>query len=181
MMPEPTDQELLARMSAGPREAARDALRVLYHRHAGVVLSFITRLVSDLNDADDLLQETFLSAARNAGSFRRGSARPWLLAIAASRLKTERRARRRRSIREQGAARNDRIEAAPTLRDPELEAQLGELPANERAALDLRFHAGLEHAEVARVLGVSLRTAKSWSARGLERLRSRLGAEEESR
>ena len=47
--------------------------------------------------------------------------------------------------------------------------------------LDLHYHAGLGFREVAEVLGVSLRTAHSWSASGLQRLRKALGALEERR
>lgn len=174
-----SDPHLLARMASGSRPLAREALERLYQRHAPAVLSFISRLVTDMNDAEDILQETFLAASRNARRFRKGSALPWLLSIAASRLKTERRSRRRRDRREEVVAERKRPASFPDEGDLELELALARLPAGERAALDLRFQAGLEHREVARILGVSLRTAKTWSARGLEKLRAILGSDEE--
>jgi len=177
-----TDLALLADVHAGPREPAREALRALYERHAESILTFLCRLESDVNLAEDILQETFLVAARNAGRFRSGSARPWLLSIAASRLRSARRARRRRREREEAVTRSELEEGASGARpDEELERALSTLPATERAVLDLRFHAGLGFREAAEVLGVSLRTAKSWSASGLRRLRKALGVEEEGR
>jgi len=163
-------------MTSGSHEAARDALRTLYERHAGAVLTFLCRLCDDVNVAEDILQESFVVASRNAARFRHGSARAWLCSIAASRLRAARRERARRGRRELAVARPEggQSQAHGEL-DHELEAAMATLPAKERAVLDLRFHAGLGFQEVAQVLGVSLRTAKSWSASGLERLRKALG------
>lgn len=177
-MPLPTDQALLATIQAGTREAARDALRQLYERHADAVFTFLGRLERDVNLCEDILQESFLVAREQAGRFREGSARPWLLAIAAGRLRSARRARRRRTAREERAAGADTSGTWDEAADHELETKLAELPATERAVLDLRFHAGLGFAEIAQVLGVSLRTAKSWSASGLARLRRAMDVEE---
>lgn len=170
---EPPDRELLARMAAGPAEAAREGLRLLYERHGGPVLAFLETLV-DAATAEDLLQETFLAAHRAAAGFQRGSARPWLLTIAARRARDVLRRRGRR--RERGpealaGVRAGELEAGP---DPALEAALASLGARDRAVLELRFTQGLSHPQVACTLGVSLRTAKDWCARALERLRERL-------
>ena len=95
--------------------------------------------------------------------------------MAANRARDQRRATRRRDRRERAAARDERTEAArPSPYDDALEAAVAELPTNLRAALELRFSQGLTHAEVARTLGVSLRTAKGWSSRALDVLRTRL-------
>ena len=181
-MPQRSDEALLAVMASGTRAAALDALRELYERHAETVLAFVCRLEHDVNTAEDILQESFLVASRHAGRFRHGSARPWLLSIAASRLRAERRASRRRGRREAEVARPERQGGESTEAfDRELEAALERLPAKQRAVLDLRFHAGLPFQQVADVLGVSLRTAKTWSAAGLERLQRELGDGERDR
>jgi RNA polymerase sigma-70 factor (sigma-E family) len=49
------------------------------------------------------------------------------------------------------------------------------LPARQRAAVVLRYYLDLPEAEVARQLGVPVGTVKSWTHRGLARLRDRLG------
>ncbi|MDA1265290.1 MAG: sigma-70 family RNA polymerase sigma factor, partial [Planctomycetota bacterium] len=56
----------------------------------------------------------------------------------------------------------------------ELEPVLRALADRDRVVLELRFTQDLTHAQVAAVLGVSERTAKSWAARALEHLRERL-------
>jgi RNA polymerase sigma-70 factor (sigma-E family) len=48
---------------------------------------------------------------------------------------------------------------------------LGRLPARHRSAIVLRFYLDLPEAEVARLLGASPGTVKSWTHRGLARLR----------
>lgn len=172
-MPRRTDQALLADMDQGSLEVSRDALRVLYQRHADAVLTFLARLCRDMHTAEDILQESFLVASQHAGRFREGSARPWLLSIAASRLKSARRSDRRRERRASEAEKLKEPNLEAT-HDEELERALSKLPAKERAVLDLRFHSGLNFREIAEVLGVSLRTAKNWSAAGLERLHKQL-------
>ena len=52
---------------------------------------------------------------------------------------------------------------------------LQHLPPRHRAAIVLRYYLDLPEAEVARLLGVPAGTVKSWTHRGLARLRDRLG------
>ena len=52
---------------------------------------------------------------------------------------------------------------------------LQQLPARQRSAIVLRYYLDLPEAEVARQLGVPVGTVKSWTHRGLARLRERLG------
>ena len=52
---------------------------------------------------------------------------------------------------------------------------LRQLPGRQRMAIVLRYYLDLPEAEVARVLGVPPGTVKSWTHRGLARLRDRLG------
>jgi len=56
-------------------------------------------------------------------------------------------------------------------------AELQRLPARQRSAVVLRFYLDLPEAEVARLLGVPQGTVKSWTHRGLARLRTRLSAQ----
>ena len=170
------DEELMARMARGSSEDARAALAELYQRYASDVERYVRRLCPD-GDTMDCVHETYLAVARNADSFRTGSALPWLLTLASRRALDEQRRKRRRARREESAARSDE-EVSPRV-DGNLEEQLARLPVNLRAVLELRFVDDLRHEDVARVLGVSLRTAKEWSKRGLEMLRERMENEDE--
>ena len=73
------DPHLIALTAAGDRRAFEH----LTERHAAAVLRLATAVTDDPASAEDILQQTFLSAYRNAASFRgEGSARAWLLTIA---------------------------------------------------------------------------------------------------
>ncbi|MDB4942020.1 MAG: polymerase ECF-subfamily sigma factor [Labilithrix sp.] len=83
-----TDTELfegIARGALGP-------LGELFDRHHASVRSFAQRLLASAADADDLVQETFLTASRAAASYEAGaSARPFLLGVAAQLARRRRR------------------------------------------------------------------------------------------
>ena len=170
----PTDADLCHRLAKPQRAAARAALAELYARHAPAVHGFLRRRRVDL--ADDLLQETFLVLARRAHQFEGASARPWLIAIARSLLFKA--ARSEAASRELHALAARHVSAAtPELdsnADRELVHALAQLPAAQNEVLDLRFVQDLTHAQVAQVLGVSLRTAKTRAAQALAALRQLL-------
>lgn len=172
---EPDDTELLRRL-AGPFDAdARRALDVLYRRHAPALRGFLTRFRGvDDEQAEDLMHDTFLTALGHAGSFRSGSARPWLLEIAAKGVRGKRRSERRRSRREREAQGPAEDVGASGPAGDDLGEQLNLLPERLRVVLELRYLQGLSVARVATTLGVSLRTAHSWLREGLERLRQRM-------
>jgi RNA polymerase sigma factor (sigma-70 family) len=75
-----SDAELLSRVAAGEL----GALGTLYDRHCESMRSFVARATCGHADADDIVHDAFLTAARIAARFDgRASARPWLIGIAA--------------------------------------------------------------------------------------------------
>jgi RNA polymerase sigma-70 factor (ECF subfamily) len=82
------DAEILARVAEGDVAA----LGVLYDRYARSILKF-ARHAAPRDDAEDIVQATFLRVLRIAGTFRPDSesARPWLFAIAARVIQGRRR------------------------------------------------------------------------------------------
>ena len=85
--------DLIARASAGDHNAFRDLVEV--HSHELQVHCY--RILGSLQDAEDALQETLVSAWRNLGDFRqRSSLRTWLYQIATNRCLSMLRADSRR-------------------------------------------------------------------------------------
>lgn len=83
-----TDTELFEGVARG----ALGPLGELFDRHHVAVRAFAVRLVANRADADDLVQETFLTASRAAGTFEASeSAKPFLLGIAAQLARRKRR------------------------------------------------------------------------------------------
>ena len=171
-----TGGDLLARIIAGDREA----FAAFYDLHAPVLFGFCVRILKDARDAEDVLQETFVPAWREARRFdaARASVRGWLFAIARSRALDRWRSRRSFEKRVsaadaaalEGAAAPDDAAEAAGLRDFVARA-LARLNENEQAVLKLAYFEGLTQEEVAARLNEPLGTVKSRTRSGLSKLR----------
>ena len=62
---EPTDPELLDRMSSGDREA----LAIIFRRHHGTVYRFSRQMLGSKEAAEDVTQDVFVALAKSAGRF----------------------------------------------------------------------------------------------------------------
>jgi RNA polymerase sigma factor (sigma-70 family) len=171
-----TDGQLLERFAARHEEGAFAAL---LYRHGPMVLGVGRRLLGQVQDAEDVLQATFLLLARKAGSIRRGEAvSGWLHAVA---LRLALRARGQRQMRQerehQAAARQPAgpdFDVAWRELLAVLDEELGRLPARYRAPLVLCYLEGKTQEEARRQLGCPLGTVRSRLARARQLLRERL-------
>jgi RNA polymerase sigma-70 factor (ECF subfamily) len=81
------DPDILRRLADGEI----GALGELYDRYQDPIRRFVARATSDAEDVDDLVHATFLAAAEIAGRYDgRPSCRPWLIGIAAQRIRYRR-------------------------------------------------------------------------------------------
>lgn len=166
------------------RLIARDesALAALYDRHGATAFALALRVVGDRETAEEVVQEGFLSVWRGAATYRpeRGTARGWLLSVVRNRAIDVVRAR---AARPRTTSSEDLVLAA--VDDPEqaaidavtgtaIRAAVATLPAEQRAAVELAYFAGLSYPEIAARMGVPLGTVKSRLRLALERLRARL-------
>lgn len=153
----------------------------------GPVYRFARRLLRDDAAAEDVLQETFLTAHRRLGTWRGdGTFQSWLFAIARSEVLMSRRRRvgepteyePMESLPELGAeagwgqAMDPHALAERLEQHTHLEAALATLEADEREVLLLRDVEGLSGEDTARALGLTLAAMKS----RLHRARLRLVA-----
>ena len=137
----------------------RDALAAIYELHASVVLGVALRLLKDRLEAEDVLQETFLEAWRNATRYNRERAdvAGWLITIARSRAIDR---LRNRAVVMRSAERELREPVAPALSmDQEYDAkrdramvreQVARLPDEQRAVLQLAWNEGLSQLDIAK-------------------------------
>lgn len=175
-----SDEVLLRRI------AARDpkALRELYDRCASVALAVAHRILRSAPEAQDVLQDAFVEAWRNAGQFdaRRGTAVAWLIAITRSRALDRLRARAA-SDRARTALKAEEPPAVPlpiesaTQRQERdrLQQALATLPSEQRDTLQLAYFEGLTQVEIAARLGEPLGTVKTRCRLALEKLARILG------
>jgi RNA polymerase sigma-70 factor (ECF subfamily) len=159
------------------------AFEELYRAQAGRLFSVACRMLGNPADAEDQLQEIFLSAHRKLGSFRGESALgTWLYRLATNHCLDYLRSRAARTSQltetlddEVGRfepGRRGLAEQAITKMD--LERALAQLPDGCRAAFVLHDIEGLEHREVAEALGIAEGTSKSQVHKARLRLRSLL-------
>lgn len=170
-----TDTELIALALA---RQDRAAFGVLVQRHQSAVRRFLRHLTrGDAALADDLAQETFVSAWRSLARFQSGSAfATWLLGIAHNHWRNARRRERPHdSLAEPGTPEPTVAATTPAsdLRH-DLSAALAQLDADEQLVLHLGYQQGLSHVEIAALLDCPLGTVKTHLARGKARLRQLL-------
>jgi RNA polymerase sigma-70 factor, ECF subfamily len=197
------DAALVGEVAAG----SETALGELYDRYADAVHAAASRLTSDRQVAEEVVQETFLALWNRAELFDEnvGSLAAWLHTIARNRTVDRLRAAGRRpnlialsaaaGRDEPDGAALDRLVAAGTVIGgaaadigPEGELAAGELrdvvrdavaglPEAERTAIVLAYREELSQTEIAERLGWPLGTVKTRTRRALLRLREALVAE----
>jgi RNA polymerase sigma-70 factor (ECF subfamily) len=150
----------------------------LMQAHQQGVRGFLRRACGNADEADDLAQETFLSAWERLGQFRgESSLRSWLCGIAYKKMLASRRSSSRARAREHKYFEESDQTASPgdlSMNAPLREA-LAALPVDQRACVALCLAGGYSHAEAAEALEMPLGTVKSHVNRGRERLLAALG------
>jgi RNA polymerase sigma-70 factor (ECF subfamily) len=175
MLMDPAIDPVVARCRAGDREAFEE----LVSRYSLPVLRTARLIVRDEALAEDVCQETFVSAWRQIRSLRGDDVGPWLVRIATNKsISVWRRRHRLQAVMERlpvlsrpgwSASSDERIDLARALT---------RLPVRQRAAVVLHYYHDLTVEATARALGVPSDTAKSWLKAALQRLRRLTGLEE---
>jgi len=182
--------DLLARTGLGDRQAFAQ----LYQRTSGSLFAIILRIQRDRAQAEELLQELYVSVWQGAGGFDAARAHPmtWLTQVARNRAIDSLRRAKARPQTEGFQSRGDDLDdpyddlpgdgpSALDLLDSAVEARrldhcMHGLAPSQRQSLALAFFHGLSHGEVAEQLRQPLGTVKSWVRRGLMTLRTCLDA-----
>lgn len=162
------------------REGAPGAFDELYRLHAPRLYGLTRRLVGR-DDADDVLQEIFLTVYRKLSLYRGESTlSTWLFRLGTNVCLDHLRSRAARSGRLNDALDDghaDDTGAGPILgviARLDLERALDALPPRARAVFVLHDVEGLEHRDVAGLLGVTEGTSKSQLHKARMRLRQLL-------
>ena len=158
-----------------------EAFRLLFARYAPILTRLMVRDVRRRQEADELVQDTFLHLHRSARDFRQGSRlRPWLMTIALN-LKREhfRRKARRPEAPLELDGRRDPVADPPRVAERHdarrhVELALSQLSEGQREVIVLHWFGGLSFPEVAEVVGASTTAVKVRAHRGYERMRALL-------
>jgi RNA polymerase sigma-70 factor (ECF subfamily) len=170
------DLELLDRCVAGDREAFNE----LVLKHQKQLYSMLYRMVSDADDAADILQKTFVKAFTGIQGFeRRSSFRTWLYQIAINLAKN--------LYRDRSRAAKVPLDDVIIRRDPKtletlirketrdrLYRALKELPDKQRMTVMLRIQEQKTFEEIAGIMECSLGTSKANYHHGVQKLKALL-------
>jgi RNA polymerase sigma-70 factor (ECF subfamily) len=174
------DRAVLLRIADGELAALED----LYDRYKTMAYSIAYRITNDTTLAEDVVQDAFLGAWRNAARYveGRGSVKTWLLSIVHHRAIDA--TRRRRPTTELPDPETS-VPAALTLPDvwgevaagldaAMVRSALDALSDVQREALELAYFGGLTQGEIAERTGTPLGTVKSRMRLGLLAMRRSL-------
>jgi RNA polymerase sigma-70 factor, ECF subfamily len=174
------DRDVIARVAAG--EAT--ALEELYDRYRTMAYSIALRVTGDAAAAEDVVQEAFVGAWRNAGRYLegRGSVKTWLLSIVHHRaVDAVRRRRATTELPDRDAPPPEALtlpdiwpEVAGRMLRLEILAALRTLSDVQREAIELAYFGGLTQQEIATRTETALGTVKSRMRLGLLALRREL-------
>lgn len=167
----PNERALVARFLEARDEAA---FRSLYRAYTPGLLLFARRLLGGEQEAEDVLQETWIRAVRRLGDFRwESSLRTWLCAIV---VNCCREARRHRSPRADWGSVSQFPSPAGLgpVEVSRLEGLVRGLPDGYREVLVLHDLEGYTHDEIGSLLGIASGTSKSQLSRARQTLRAQL-------
>ncbi|NEP16451.1 MAG: sigma-70 family RNA polymerase sigma factor [Leptolyngbya sp. SIO4C1] len=163
------------------RQGQPELLGVIYNRHAGLVYGIALKMLGNLQEAEDLTQDVFLTLVRSRTyDPHRGSLRTFLAILTRSRAADR--------LRSRQAARNAmrRLDPQPVTASLPLEqvtqheqsqavkAALMRLSTNHQQILQMAYYEGLSQTEMAERLGIPLGTVKSRARQALIRLHQML-------
>ena len=174
--------ELLRRIAAQDREA----LSEFYDQTARPLFSIACRMLGNMSDAEEVIQDVFVQIWTKAGMFDAAKGQPfhWVLALTRNRCIDGLRARQRRSRvmvdSDDETVLELPVEAAPgetPLAGSDIaaiQAVVNDLPKEQRQAIEMAFFRGFTHEEIAESLNEPLGTIKARIRRGMLKLREAL-------
>src|SRR5580698_2315604 len=186
-----SDESLIARICIGDR----DALAALFERYARLTRTVASRILGDLTEAEDLVQDLFLFIQRKCGIFdsSKSTARSWIVQMTYHRALDRRRYLKARQFYAGASVAENDVHAvgSPTTESDYsaeivfgrngLEKILSSLSLDQRETLRLHFFEGYTFAEISEKLGQPLGNVRHYYYRALQKLRQQMFANDPQR
>jgi RNA polymerase sigma-70 factor, ECF subfamily len=181
-----SDESLIARICIGDR----DALAALFERYARLTRSVASRILGDLTEAEDLVQDLFLFIQRKCSIFdsSKSTARSWIVQMAYHRALDRRRyLKARQFYTEASVEENDAYAVGTPTSESDYSAEvvfgrnglekiLSSLSHDQRETLRLHFFEGYTFAEISEKLSQPLGNIRHHYYRALQKLRQQMFA-----
>ena len=174
----PEERDLFAAIRSGSSDWQRRA----FDEFHGLVFGLLSRSQGPQAEIEDLVSDVFVSFFESAKNIRSAEGlRSYVVTITLNTVRREVRQRKRRALFYKLSGTTDEIERRPGYDDPKAKAALIQLSrildqvsTDDRIAFVLHSLAGMQLAEIAEVLGVSLSTAKRRVRRATEHVLKRV-------
>lgn len=163
----------------------RDALRRIYEKYKNDLLKLALALTNDVDAAEDVVQDVFVSFAQSAARIRpSGNLKKYLATCVANRIRNRKRDRQRHEASdiddsdcvisdakrpEQWAILSEELEL--------LSQAMARIPYEQREVLGLYMQGGMTFRQIAKVQNASINTVQGRYRYGLNKLRSILNSE----
>ncbi|NIR52341.1 sigma-70 family RNA polymerase sigma factor [candidate division KSB1 bacterium] len=180
----PSDEELIERFQKGDLYA----FDLIVKRYKDQLLNFIYRFVGNQEEAEDIVQETFLRVYRKRKAYKRiAKFSTWIYTIAGNLARTELRRRKRRKlfsvtdmgyedrdyeISDEGYNPESRVEGV--IQEEIIQKEIEKLSPKFREVIILRDVQELSYEEISKIIKVPIGTVKSRVNRGRLKLQNRL-------
>ncbi|MFQ6617289.1 MAG: RNA polymerase sigma factor [Fidelibacterota bacterium] len=179
-----SDEELISRFQSGD-EVAFD---LIVKRYKNRLLNFVYRFLGQKDEAEDVVQDTFLKVYKNRDAYRNiAKFSTWIYTIAGNLAKTELRKRKRRKILSltnlgiedkdyeiPSKAHSPEDKAEGVFKEEIIQAAIESLPEKFRTVIILRDIQELSYYEISNIVNIPLGTVKSRVNRGRLKLQEKL-------
>jgi RNA polymerase sigma-70 factor, ECF subfamily len=175
------DIELIKQLRAGNQKA----LGILYDRYGGLVYTIALGILNQADEAEDLTQDVFLTFwKKEKFDSSRATLSTYLSVLTRSRALNKIRSQENQGQvleRLQQWILSDSCTPTPLEKASQEEQQhavreaMTRLTDNQQRVLDMNYHRGLSHSEIAQQINMPLGTVKSNARQGLLKLRQILG------
>lgn len=180
----PSDEDLIERFQRGDLYA----FDLIVKRYKDQLLNFVFRFVGNHEEAEDIVQETFLRVYRKRKAYKRiAKFSTWIYTIAGNLARTELRRRKRRklfSVTDMGyedrdyeisdEAYNPETQTDGLIQEEIIQKEINDLSPKFREVIILRDVQELSYEEISKIIKVPIGTVKSRVNRGRLKLQSRL-------
>jgi RNA polymerase sigma-70 factor (ECF subfamily) len=175
------DEHLISELRHGNKQA----LRQIYLKYKDNLLTIAASLLHDVDAAEDVLHDVFISFAAAAGNIKlRSSLRNYLLASVANRVRDIYRKKKHPKV-----ALDDTCQISADSGDPVQSAIFGEefrllicalfrLPFEQRETIILHIKGGMKFRDIARMQGITTSTVQGRYRYGIGKLRTILNGEQ---
>jgi len=168
------------------KRGSREALRRIYEKYLNNLLTLAMALLNDVNTAEDVVHDVFVSFAKSAEYFKlRGSLKSYLATCVINRARDQIRTNQRQptKLNELDLKSSDSNEPEQAVMCSEESEQLNQaiaqLPDEQREAIILHLKGEMKFKEIAKLQDVSVNTIQGRYRYGLNKLRSILNGEVE--